>query len=103
MLSRQFEVLLEGFSAQERAVLQDAMDYGQVPPAVLQRLAVARRRASGKAESDARTDHARRILVGARLPRETAERYRSCAAAKGLSLYRFVCNALEREYRRLTK
>lgn len=101
MCSGPFEALLVGFSADERAVLVEAVGRGQVPPAVLQRLAAARRRASSRAESDARTDHARRILVGARLPRETAERYRECAAAHGLSLYRFVSGALEREYWRL--
>ena len=103
MISRPFEMLLDGFSADERAVLLDAMGFGQIPPAVLVRLAAARRRASQRADSDARTDHARRLLVGARLPRQTAEKYRKCAAARGLYLYRFVCQALEREYLRLTK
>ena len=96
-----FEQLLGAFSADERAVLLGAVGHGQVPPAFLVRLAAARQRASSRSESDAKTDHARRILVGARLPRQTAERYRECAAAHGLSLYRFVANALEREYWRL--
>ena len=103
VLYERFEALLAGFPADERDVLLGAMEHGQIPPAVLVRLAAARRRASGKAKSDARTDHARRLLVGARLPRQTAERYRSCARERGLSLYRFVCQALEREYLRLTK
>ena len=102
---RELERLKEGlalFPAAERAALLQAMRDRQITPAALVRLAAARRRASRKADSDARTDHARRILVGARLPRQTAQRYRECAAGHGLSLYRFVCNALEREYRRLT-
>ena len=82
-------------------MLLEAVGHGQVPPAVLQRLAAARRRASSRAQSDAQTDHARRLLVGARLPRETAEKYRECASEHGLSLYRFVSGALEREYWRL--
>lgn len=101
MCSGPFEQLLEGFSADERAVLLGAMQAGQVPPAFLVRLAAARQRTSARSESDAKTDHARRVLVGARLPRQTAERYRECASAHGLSLYRFVANALEREYWRL--
>ena len=98
-----FEAILEGFSADERAVLLGAMQAGQVPPAFLVRLAAARRRASARADSDARTDYARRVLVGARVPRRTAEKYRKCAAAHGLSLYRFAVEALEREYERLTE
>lgn len=101
---RELERLKEGlalFPAAERAALLQAMRDRQITPAALVRLAAARRRASQRADSDAKTDRARRILVGARLPRETAEKYRECAAAHGLSLYRFVCNALEREFERL--
>ena len=101
MLYERFEALLAGFPADERDVLLGAMEHGEIPPAFLVRLAEARRRASRRADSDARTDQARRLLVGARVPRETAERYRRCAGEEGLSLYRFVCNALEREYKRL--
>jgi len=89
------------FSAVERAVLLAALEAGQVKPGLLVRLAAARRRTCQRADSDAVTDQARRILVGARLPRETAEKYRACASEHGLSLYRFICNALEREYWRL--
>lgn len=90
------------FSAEERAVISDALDVGDtsVEDLVL-RLCLARRRADQRWRSDMTTDQARRLLVGARVPRETAERYRRCAGEEGLSLYRFVCNALEREYKRL--
>ena len=64
-------------------------------------LAQARRRTCQRADSDAVTDLGRRVLVGARLPRAQAEKYRECASDHGLSLYRFVCNALEREFWRL--
>ena len=96
-----FRADLALFSADERAVLLDALEGGRVSPALLIRLAQARRRTCQRAESDAITDRGRRILVGARLPRPLAERYRACASEHGLSLYRFVCNALEREYWRL--
>ena len=89
------------FSADERAVLLAALEAGQVKPGLLVRLAAARRRTCQRADSDAVTDLGRRLLVGARLPRETAERYRQCAKEHGISLYRFVSNALEREYWRL--
>ena len=103
---KELERLKEGlalFPAGERAALMEAMRAGQIAPPALVRLAAARRRTVRKARSDAQTDSARRILVGARVPRERAEQYRECAAVHGLSLYRFIYNALEREYRRLTK
>lgn len=83
------------FSADERDILAQAM--GEYPDLV-QRLLQAKVRANRRAGSDTVTDSARRILVGARLPRATAEQYRQAAAACGVSLYRFVCNALRHEY-----
>ena len=90
------------FSAEERAAIEDALDAGNpsVEDLVL-RLCLARRRADQRWRSDMTTDRARRLLVGARVPRRTAEKYRKCAAAHGLSLYRFAVEALEREYERL--
>lgn len=49
-----------------------------------------------KAESDARTDGRRRVLVGARVPRALAERCRQAANREGISLYRWVIRALEK-------
>ena len=91
------------FSADERVVILGALDAQEAPVAFLERLAAARRRTAQRADSDAETDRSRRILVGARLPRILADKYRECAASQGISLYRFVCNALEREYTRLTQ
>ena len=90
------------FSAEERAAIEDALDAGNpsVEDLVL-RLCLARRRADQRWRSDMTTDRARRLLVGARVPRRTAEKYRKCAAAHGLSLYRFAVEALEREYQHL--
>lgn len=45
------------------------------------------------------SDGKRRLLVGPRLPRETAERYREAAAAKGQSLYQWAADALEAYYK----
>ena len=88
------------FSADEKVVLLGFLaDGGDAD--FLSRLAAARRRTQQRADSDAVTDLGRRLLVGARVPRELAERYRECATEHGLSLYRFVCNALEREYAHL--
>lgn len=102
VLSERFKGDLELFSADEKAVILGTLEEGEVSAAFLERLAAARRRTVQRANSDARTDRGRRLLVGARVPWERAERYRSCAREHGLSLYRFVANALEREYRRLT-
>ena len=55
-------------------------------------------RTHSKQASDRRTDAKRRILTGARLKREDAERYREAACASGRSLYAFVTDALEAEY-----
>ena len=97
----QFKADLALFSADERVVILGTLAAGEAPVAFLERLAAARRRTAQRADSDTVTDLSRRLLVGARLPRALAERYRACAHANGLSLYRFVCNALEREYWRL--
>ena len=56
-------------------------------------------RGTHKAAADRKNDKAARILVGARIPRETAERYRAAAAAQGMSLYRWVCTALDTMYK----
>lgn len=98
------EVLLEGFklfSAEEREVLLDALAQGQRE--LVTALVLARRRTGQRRDSDRKTDADRRILVGARLPRATGEQLRKCVQDHGMSLYRFVCQALEREYRRLTE
>lgn len=55
-------------------------------------------RGSRKRPQDRANDAAARTLVGARIPRETADRYREAAAAEGISLYRWVCTALEKHY-----
>lgn len=55
-------------------------------------------RGSRKRPQDRANDAAARTLVGARIPRETADRYREAAAAEGISLYRWVCTALENHY-----
>lgn len=55
-------------------------------------------RGTHKKAADRRNDAAARTLVGARIPRETAQRYREAAAAQGMSLYRWVCTALEEHY-----
>lgn len=99
------EDLYEGFLLFSRGE-QDALFEliaGNTPTHVcLERLVLARRRAVQRAESDAETDVSRRLTCGARLPRETVERYRECAREHGLSLYAFAASALEREYVRLT-
>lgn len=61
---------------------------------------VAARRHEQRRTSDRYTDGVRRLTIGARLPRETAERYRAAAKAKGLSLYSWVWQACEEKYRR---
>ena len=54
----------------------------------------AQARTNERRKSDAKTDAARRTLVGARVPRADADRYRAAAAAEGLSLYAWTRAAL---------
>ena len=99
------EEIMEGislFSAEERDAVLDALAQDMPLSVFVRKLVLARRRAYLKACSDAQTDVKRRLTCGARLPRETVERYRECAREHGLSLYQFSSQALEREYRRLT-
>lgn len=51
-------------------------------------------RALYKRSSDARTDRARRVLVGARVPRAFADRCKVAADRERVSLYRWVVSAL---------
>jgi len=88
------------FSADEKVVLLGFLAEGGGAEFV-ERLAAARRRTQQRADSDAATDARRRLTVGVRLPRELVEKYRACATEHGLSMYRFTCNALEREHARL--
>ena len=57
-------------------------------------------RTTTKAAQDAAADHARRCLIGARLPREEVDRYRAAAAKEGVSLYRWTASALQSAYQR---
>lgn len=70
-----------------RATTLDALD----------RYAVTRYRGSRRAREDAARDARRRVLVGARLDRGTADRVKVAAAARGVSVYRFVRDAIEKE------
>lgn len=83
------------FNPEEQTALLRLLDLGQHD--LVAGVIRAKRRRKQLLEAD---DNCR-LLVGARVHRQTAERYRMCAREHGLSLYRFVCNALEREYRRL--
>lgn len=54
----------------------------------------AQARTNDRRKSDAQTDATRRTLVGARVPRADADRYRAAAAAEGLSVYAWTVAAL---------
>lgn len=58
-------------------------------------IGIAMQRTQRRRESDAATDAARRMTVGARVRVEDAARYQECAEYMGVSLYRFVVDALE--------
>ena len=88
----------EYFSAQEKRIILEEWQLGRVSPAFIKRLAQARARTAQKAASDARTDRARRTLVGARVPRELAEKVKEAAEERGVSVYRLVVELLEQTF-----
>lgn len=61
----------------------------------------AQARTDARRTSDARTDSTRRTLIGARVPRADADRYRAAAAAEGVSLYAWTVAALNAHADRL--
>lgn len=80
-------------------LLMKHADYPEEVEAVALLLESGRRRRQRR-NSDAKTDHERRLLVGPRLPREIAEQYRAAAEARHLSLYSWAAQALAAQYRR---
>lgn len=95
----------EAMQAEEREVLLNTVELlkmGHISLArkSLDHYAVVRYRNSVKARRDAIRDARARTLVGARLPRETAQEVREAAQDTGRSVYRFVADAVERELTR---
>ena len=100
---------MEKLSGQEREALRNALREAQTITGTARRnrmtdallnMVEATARATGKRQSDRMTDSARRMLVGARIPRQMAEDCRQAAQASGRSLYRFVLDALAHEAHR---
>lgn len=93
---------IKALPADERAAAMRSIRYIQRRKSITQAKAVdcvvdiigARARAEARRKSDRKTDAKRRVLVGARVDRELAERCRAAAEAQGVSLYRWVTDAL---------
>ena len=105
-----FERDVPRLSAQERQAIRDLLQRAEAISNKRDRdamtvrislLANACARTNTRRDSDRRTDFDRRTLVGARVKRDQAERYREAAQASGRSLYRFVADALEAEANRV--
>lgn len=100
----QFAAALARFTPRERERVKKAVlslrSKREVPEEVALDVAVQCVLAAGatmaKRESDKKTDPPRRVLVGARVKREFGEKCKRAAQAQGLSLYAWVCIALER-------
>lgn len=100
---RRFRLGVREMGADERAAMKAALEGARsLKPQEVERMfelivaiAAARGRGAQRRTSDRRTDARRRTLVGARLPREQAERCRAAADKLGVSLYRFALEALE--------
>ncbi len=66
------------------------------------KIALGRLRDFDRSRSDRLTDHARRVLVGVRVPRDRARAYREAAEREGVSLYSWVLDAFEDHLRNRT-
>lgn len=66
----------------------------------LDQILAGERRLRGTRHAAKLIDHEKRTLVGPRLPRETADRYRAAAYAAGMSLYAWSWNAMETQWQR---
>ncbi len=77
---------------EQRAVLQ-AVETSSRPSDVVA-IVMAIDRTRGRRFSDRATDARRRVLVGARVPRELADKVKLAAQEKGVSVYRFVLDTI---------
>lgn len=75
---------------------------GQAVRDALYEYALLRSRKARKSRRDHRHDLSRRVLVGARLPREEAWLIARAASLQGVSLYRFCRDALTEKARDIT-
>lgn len=94
---------VRGLPADERkAVTSAAVAFSvpQIPRRTalrkLERIVYSIHRTEERRKSDRETDRRRRLLVGARVPRDLGEKYREMAAARGMSLNKWVALALEK-------
>ena len=92
----------DDLSADEKRAVERALRVA-VDPSSIVGIVLARSRTLRRQSSDRVTDKNRRILVGARVPREFASRCRVCAKQTEKSLYRFVFDALTRECEKVEK
>lgn len=93
--SQEANQLIEAIPKDELAALTTiARDGGEQVKDSLYRYALLRGRKSRKGRKDYNVDLTRRILVGARLPREEAYLIARAADMQGVSLYRFCRDAL---------
>lgn len=92
----------DDLSSDEKRAVKRLMNDARTPALVVNML-VARSRTIRRRDSDRATDAERRILIGARVPREFGTRCRVCADALGVSLYRFTADALARECERVER
>lgn len=86
----------DDLSADEKKAVERALRVAVDPSSIIG-IVLARSRTLRRQDSDRVCDAARRVLVGARVPRTFHARCKTCAEASKKSLYRFVFDALMRE------
>ena len=95
--------LIEALPKDELAALTAiAKDGGEQVKESLYRYALLRGKKARKGRRDYRHDLNRRVLVGARLPREEAWLIARAASLQGVSLYQFCRDALTGKAREIT-
>ena len=82
-------------TAAERRILETGIQQGATPGKLLAALIRERERVGRKAALNAASDHDRRILVGARVPRTLADAVKQAAERDGKTTYRFLVDLLE--------
>lgn len=98
-----YREILEALPRDEIAALTDiARDGGEQIKEALYRYTILRARKARKGRKDYRADLNRRILVGARLPREEAWIIAQAANLQGVSLYQFCRDTLNEKAREIT-
>ncbi len=93
-----FKEAFDQLSADEKRAVQQAATTSLRPSDVFD-VVMAIDRTRARRSSDRATDAKRRVLVGARVPRELGDKVKLAAQEKDVSVYRFVLDTISEAVR----